>query len=367
MIPIINGLRGLAILAVLLEHVTSGVRPSIGPFIPWTSISLAPLIWNGWTGVNLFFILSGFVLFFPYVNGRRTLTCWRDARIYYWRRFLRLMPLYWAAILLELVMAPKSLTETAWLVSGLFSLSPSGSRFWNWPLWSIGVEILFSIALPILVLAWQRLGAWRLVLTVLLVALTVRSAGYLFFAPTNDIATSYVVNSIIARLDEFVLGMLVAKLYFSRMITIPSAFLISTGLVLVLAAWIGNDLVRQDVWIPVMRAPINNVLDLGFTLTLAGALASASRLSGLLSWPPLQILGMMCYSIYIWHVPILRALFSPSRVDDVAYVMGSVGYLLIVLLLAAISYRFIEFFGVREWRPLFLLKPTAMREARVRS
>jgi peptidoglycan/LPS O-acetylase OafA/YrhL len=354
MIPVVNGLRGLAILAVLFEHLTSGVRPAAGPFLPGTSISLSPVVWSGWTGVNLFFLLSGFVLFYPYANGRRTMASWGDARAFYRRRFLRLMPLYWLAIVVELAMDPKPPLDTALVVSGLFAASPT-VHLWNWPLWSIGVEIYFSIMFPALILLWQRLGAWKLVAAVLLIALPVRAAGYLLSGSTTGADTVYFTNSPIGRLDEFVLGMLIAQLYVARRITVPAVFLIVPGVILILTAWLGYDLARQGFWAPVMDAPMNNVLDLGFALTFAGALAPAGYVSRLLSLRPLQVLGMMCYSIYIWHVPVQLVLFRPSRLNNIAYTAGSLFYLVLVLALAAISYRFVEFRDAREWRPLFLL------------
>src|SRR5690349_10921917 len=84
---VINGLRGLAILAVMAHHFKSHLEPLIGPYLPGTSLSLSPLIANGWTGVNLFFILSGFVLFLPYASGTRAMTSVHDAVTFYRHRF----------------------------------------------------------------------------------------------------------------------------------------------------------------------------------------------------------------------------------------------------------------------------------------
>jgi peptidoglycan/LPS O-acetylase OafA/YrhL len=55
--------------------------------------------------VNLFFILSGFVLFLPYAAGQRVMASWADVRHFYGRRFLRLMPLYYFAAVVILVLA----------------------------------------------------------------------------------------------------------------------------------------------------------------------------------------------------------------------------------------------------------------------
>ncbi len=62
----INGLRGIAILAVVWHHLSFALVPT--PPHLW-GMPTEPVLWNGWMGVNLFFILSGFVLYLPYAMG----------------------------------------------------------------------------------------------------------------------------------------------------------------------------------------------------------------------------------------------------------------------------------------------------------
>jgi peptidoglycan/LPS O-acetylase OafA/YrhL len=72
-VPLLNGLRGLAVLGVVWQHLfwifnVPGTRPlEIG----WLTLAGNPLASNGWMGVNLFFFCSGFVLYLPYCTGRR--------------------------------------------------------------------------------------------------------------------------------------------------------------------------------------------------------------------------------------------------------------------------------------------------------
>jgi thiosulfate dehydrogenase (quinone) large subunit len=68
------------------------------------------------------------------------------------------------------------------------------------------------------------------------------------------------------------------------------------------------------------------------------------------------VVGMMSYSIFVWHAPILR-LLRPARSGNLAFVEGSLLSLSAVLIIAAISYRFVEFPTVKDWRSLFLLPP----------
>src|ERR1019366_5166991 len=95
-LAVINGLRGYAILGVIYFHLI-GVffnRPgwftfSIGnlPVFPLTYLG------HGWLGVDLFFILSGFVLYLPYANGSRELKTKDHLWTFYKNRASRLLPL----------------------------------------------------------------------------------------------------------------------------------------------------------------------------------------------------------------------------------------------------------------------------------
>jgi peptidoglycan/LPS O-acetylase OafA/YrhL len=152
----VNGLRGLAIIAVMYFH-QSDWR-AIGPFIPGTDISLAPLLHNTWTGVNLFFVLSGFVLFLPYVNGRRSLATLADALNFWQRRFFRLMPAYYVAAVV-LIAVTYAVWNPDWLGPDALRVLTLGFVFARYhftpqadgAFWSLGVEVLFSLIFPLLI------------------------------------------------------------------------------------------------------------------------------------------------------------------------------------------------------------------------
>jgi peptidoglycan/LPS O-acetylase OafA/YrhL len=96
-IPALDGLRGIAIILVLLHHLTT-YRPTRGVDM-W--IASVPLI--GWAGVDLFFVLSGFLITGILIDargGRRYFTS------FYARRTLRIFPLYYLVLFLALVVLP---------------------------------------------------------------------------------------------------------------------------------------------------------------------------------------------------------------------------------------------------------------------
>src|SRR6188472_2734668 len=97
-IPALDGLRGIAIILVMLHHFTY-YRPTSG-----IDALIGDVLFFGWTGVDLFFVLSGFL-----ITG--ILLDTRDGGHYfttfYARRILRIFPLYYLILLLALVVLPK--------------------------------------------------------------------------------------------------------------------------------------------------------------------------------------------------------------------------------------------------------------------
>ncbi|MBW4089763.1 MAG: acyltransferase [Proteobacteria bacterium] len=346
-LSVVNGLRGLAIIGVLFHHLGSdwfGRHSGAAP--GW----ILALITNGWTGVNLFFILSGFVLFLPYAEGRRHLAGWADTATFYRHRFWRLMPLYYFVVLVLLAVGAAGLSRAAFANAArqLLLLGFVVNRYGfmpplNYPLWSIGVEILFSLSFPLLVVLVARLGLARVLGLALVAALVARVAGRLW--NPEPLGPNFISDNIPGRIDEFVLGMATAGLYARDRIPRWAPRLAWPGIGLILVAWEGFYRCQYRGLPTVVMSPLNDVLDAGFCCVLLGALAREQAGRSALAVAPLQVIGMMCYSIYIWHGPVLSA---------VVPIAGAVPALLLVLVLAMFTYRYIEFGRERDWRTLFL-------------
>jgi hypothetical protein len=159
-LPEIESLRGIAIALVFLFHAdvwsTFPFRSRTGS---WPSPGLG-YVWSGHTGVTLFFILSGFLLSLPFLEeasgGRRV--SWRQ---FYVRRALRILPLYYAAVVAGTVITARSLADlrrgvpyVAFLESkpGLTTPMPPFSGVW----WSLATEVQFYALLPLVALAFGR-------------------------------------------------------------------------------------------------------------------------------------------------------------------------------------------------------------------
>jgi peptidoglycan/LPS O-acetylase OafA/YrhL len=352
----INGLRGIAIVGVLYFHVIGGLW-SAAQLPAW----LAPFVTNTWTGVNLFFILSGFVLFLPYAADGKAMRPVSERLRFYRRRAWRLLPLFYVAVAVQWSVAAlcgtSGLDELVRVASFQLIVSPQDFfPSFNGPLWSIGAEIAFSVLFPMLVLASLKLGIGRVMAVVLALALGMRLVGYMH-APSPEVV-GFNTDMFLCRIDEFVLGMLLARLYVERRLPGAAGPCLLAGAVLIVLTWIGFDLTARHVLPSLLRAGLNDVLDAGFCLVIAAALVPDSRVGAALSWRPLQVLGMMCYSLYIWHWPLLHWIMPDRAVMPAgAFAAGVVAFLLATLAVAALSYRFIEFGRVRQWRKLFLLGP----------
>jgi peptidoglycan/LPS O-acetylase OafA/YrhL len=159
----LDGLRAVAILLVLGRH---SLRPFISedtyqPVLLIGSLDLTPLVLNGWIGVDLFFVLSGFLI------GRQA---WRgDSLLRFWfKRVTRILPAYWAClgiVAIGLTMGgawPRSGVD---FVAHLVMLQDYTGSVFVPSFWSLGAEEKFYLLAPLLVfvLARWRLAVWQAV------------------------------------------------------------------------------------------------------------------------------------------------------------------------------------------------------------
>ena len=174
-IPELDGLRGLAVLMVMAYHsfAYEMVREQWGGF---TRI----LVWVtnlGWLGVDLFFVLSGFLITGVLLRTRQHA---RYLSNFYWRRALRILPLYFLVLLvigLCYANAGRFVLLSAFFLANLVSLF--GVPLVYGPLWSLAVEEHFYLFWPWVV---RALTPWRLTWLAAGIALTqpvVRGLGFI--------------------------------------------------------------------------------------------------------------------------------------------------------------------------------------------
>jgi peptidoglycan/LPS O-acetylase OafA/YrhL len=319
----LDGIRGLAILAVFLSHAT--VESTAG----W----LARCFSWGWMGVDLFFVLSGFL-----ITGILLEAIGQPARIYYGnfyaRRFLRLAPALCLFLVALFYLAPASarlLTQPemtdlrarqgwywSYLVNFLvarhqsFDPTPAGTA----PLWSLSVEEQFYLIWPFLV---ARAGTPRRVrnlsIATILFAMVARGVAWRF--GYGGVPT-YVLT--FTRADSLAWGALLASLVrmpkgeeMIRRLQLP---LIVLGIALLTI--VAN---VDSAWPSWEGAPMQHVGFPGLAVGCAGLVAFAvTRQSRALAWKPLAQLGFYSYALYLWHSTVLVILERVTQLHGPLFV-----------------------------------------------
>lgn len=176
--PALSGARAIAAIAVIGTHAGFLSGRSLGhrPF--------AGLLARLEFGVTLFFLLSGFLLSRQFLAEPHRLH-WQGLRTFWRRRFLRILPAYWLAITVVLLwLSPTRPTKSDWW-SYLLLIQTYDHRNLNPDLsqmWTLGVELSFYLALPMLLLVARRFPirhTWRLA-TLLVVMVAAALASELF-------------------------------------------------------------------------------------------------------------------------------------------------------------------------------------------
>lgn len=190
-LAVIDGLRGIAILLVMGFHLW-GLLPGLsgGKATAALDAYLAPLFGIGWSGVDLFFVVSGFLLTGNLYDARGSTTYFRS---FYARRFLRVFPLYYVFLVVMLFLIPSSLalagplqiellrkvqvyfwTYTVNIIGSLRSTA-SGVPLAYTHIWSLCVEEQFYLIWPATVLyGGHRRQLMRLFLALMVVAFVSR-------------------------------------------------------------------------------------------------------------------------------------------------------------------------------------------------
>lgn len=154
--PCLDGLRFLSAFLVMCTHTLGVFHTSLG-----ASDQLVQHI--GHMSVGTFFALSGFLLFRPFVEGILDDTPFPNLRNYAVGRLLRLVPLYWVALIFYITVFPDVDLPTSavgWVaLFGFGQIYVAGGEFWAiFAAWTLGVELAFYLVLPLLAVLYRRVA-----------------------------------------------------------------------------------------------------------------------------------------------------------------------------------------------------------------
>jgi peptidoglycan/LPS O-acetylase OafA/YrhL len=356
----INGLRGIAILGVVWHHFGLGLLTGAPPMVIFgVGFQPFPLLMELWKGVDLFFILSGFVLYLPFVAGERRMEGRRDAERFYMRRAQRLLPLFFFAFLVVYclqhkypVSSPRFYMELVGVPSMIFQFANLGFLPPSFgPLWSIGVEILFSMLFPLLIVFRSRHSlAWLFAISL---ALSLAAQFSLYFFTWRSFQ-----GGLPQHLFNFVVGMSACEI-----MQRPLVFRRTLGTVKRLAPVLPLGIILALLLLDVEGSTALHIgANLLFSLSAGGLVVALGTgqlpvLCTVLEARGLQLVGAMCYSIYLWHLPLLFGLFPGfPAIDWHEFVPYAPLYGVLLFAIAGLSYRYIEF-PKADFRTLFFLAP----------
>ena len=337
--PDVQGLRAIAILLVVLFHADI---PGFG---------------GGYVGVDVFFAISGFVI--TGVLLRERVATRRTSLVrFYGRRARRIIPAASLVIVVTVVAAYHylgSLTGQATAVDGQwaalflanyhFAASQTNylasqrppSALQNY--WSLAVEEQFYIVYPTIFLITARLArniSLRARLAIVLIAVIVASYAYSIVLTSANAPSAFF--SPLTRAWELALGGLIAVggQSLRRLPQHVAAFLTWLGLgAIVVASLTLTSATVYPGWL--VALPV-----LGAGLVIAGGGAQpAWGVEALLRQRPFQLLGLISYSLYLWHWPILIIATQRRGVTSLP-VWDNVGLLLVATVVAALTYWVLE-------------------------
>jgi peptidoglycan/LPS O-acetylase OafA/YrhL len=312
----LDGIRGIAILLVLVFHYGRNAR-GFGMSHPLLSASEL-----GWCGVDLFFVLSGFLITGILYDSRAKPNYFRN---FYARRMLRIFPLYYTAILVVVVLGvvwPEAgiwgTYSPAWIALYLtnFLIAFEGAEAAGvlTHFWSLAVEEHFYLVWPLLVLLGTRRTLMAVAAGVIVVAFAIRTvfflngAGYdtLFF-PTPMRMDALAVGALVALAARGPAGIAgLRKLAWAAVLVSGAAVAaILLGTWGALGAWSFRADNPMLMWIGY------TILAVGF----GGALVigvSWSPASVVLNTPVLRWFGRYSYGMYVWHVIVNVIVFATA-------------------------------------------------------
>jgi peptidoglycan/LPS O-acetylase OafA/YrhL len=362
----LEGYRGLAALFVVIFHVYQFNRVGFPVTVyPYAGSPLDVLLRNLDSMVDLFLVLSAFLLGLPFFRAVLGDAPDQVGRGFLQRRAVRIIPVYMVAI--TVVWASRNFTFPGdWrdLVEHLtFTSTFDQKRFFYTisPAWSLAVEVQFYLLLALLGVAAQRVSrrlASRAARTALLLAGVGGLAGisiafkYWFAVVDPRPATDWPYwFSLPAKLDVFACGLLLAVLCAlgTRADSAAARWSLRLGaLVVVGAAFISRTPDSRDTW-------FHSACAVGFALLLAShVLSKPDRWSASMNWSPLVFLGLISYSLYLWHEPTLLWLADHGIIP--APSAGAFPVAAIVVAIASLLVASLSFYALEK--PTMLISKT---------
>ena len=307
----LDGLCGAACAAIILIHVWMFDRGDAGDE---PKSVLDYVIGELRLAVPLFFALSGFLVFRPFVaaalEGRRR----PSVRRYALKRAARILPAYWFTVLavfalLAILDHERQISASQLPVFLAFAQNQFEATIGRLdpPMWTLCVEMTFYLLVPVVGIAALRLGTARGRQLALCGGLVALGAAFVAAAAIGDWPRT-TTTSLLTNLTSFAAGMGAVALVHGRELRRGTAWaLLLGGVALVVADGAWHALaIGPLAWREIVA---DQPAALGFGMMIAALAGSAVRVPAL-ERRPLTTLGILSYGAYLWHFPVIYALRS---------------------------------------------------------
>jgi len=355
-LPGLDGLRGCAILLVMAVHFVGNATPRT-----WAERLAVKLSSYGLLGVDLFFVLSGFLITGLLLDAKGDPHYFRN---FYARRTLRIFPLYYAVLALLFLVLPRvaalplpleeSRVHQAWLWTYTANFFIAAHASWALPyvshFWSLAIEEHFYLVWPLVVFTVRREALERICLAVAGAALALRIA--LSLLGMSELSVSVLTP---CRLDAISVGALLAALARREggatllLRRSGTAALAAGGAVLLVSAFCAATRIGLPVLHPV-RGTLYAVF-FGALLLLAARPPEEGLLARAFQGPWLRTFGKYSYGLYIYQGILSFHMGEMRAQDRLAAMLGSNALAMtgqsvlgvgVSLALAALSYEVFE-------------------------
>lgn len=335
----LDGLRAMAALSIVVFHTLHTVDVQSNPIRQF----MGNVFWYLPTGVHLFFVLSGFLLFLPFARAILLAHPLPGLRRFYYRRALRIMPAYLVVLALLawlptadhiIPISGASILTHIFMIHDMF---PDFNREMEGPFWTLAVEAQFYLLLPLMAAALAKVvGGSRslkrllcgiallLALALGLRALDIGLVGGMPAHTTSGFARSFVLITMGMQgkyLEVFMMGMLASVVYvvtveFGNMSTnarrrlgwaMLAMWCVTTVLAIPSIRYGGTIFSPGESWgVGVLIYPL--VVGVSYASLLLAIIWGSLVIRWFFETPPLRFTGHISYSLYLWHVPVLLAM-----------------------------------------------------------
>jgi len=372
-IAALTGLRGVAAFFVFLYHYEAlhpGIRLDL--LIPWVGAVFQFPLGLGFVGVDLFFVLSGFLLTLPFARAALELGPRPALPGYFKRRFLRVFPAYYAQLFIILLVGAwflswRAQTPTSLLAHLLmfFNIGWDPVRPMVGVWWTLPVEMGFYLLLPLLA-PFMRLKYWPWALLAgLTITVVYRAWAAAHFGPQSTTAAFLAASQLPGSLAEFIWGAsaaIVTQSFALRKKAAPAPWLLDlmVGVGLVLPAiWLWQVVLASgaEYWLghwSMLASPV--LIGLSLSVAVLGIYWGSRLGAALMANRVVYFLGLISYSLYLWHFVVMQQLQSVigEQYASLPHLVKFPLSLTCVLAVASLSYYLVErpFYRLKSYREI---------------